>query len=315
MGLPLSWTRTASVRRRIRTLQVSRANLALTSASAWADGHPDVLRASELIRFCPGHTWSEAAAGTNAVGTALAADHAIQVFSAEHYRSEVHGWQCSAAPVHDPDSGRILGAIDVTGSYRTAHPSNLALVQMAARLVEERLRGEMLTRDNRILGLFAEHTARHRGPAAAVSHTGRIWAATPIDWTSGRIELSIEQQLARLSDGASVAVQPLGEGALLRPTAAAAPRRRRIPSHHLTLLGCSRALLRGPAGSRLATRPYRLEGVEIDLELVKHLLAGGHDDQARELCRGPLLESSSVAEIVAARRDLERRLGAAPSAA
>src|ERR1700761_9146703 len=30
----------------------------------WSDGHPEVLRASEQIQFSPGHSWSEAAAGT-----------------------------------------------------------------------------------------------------------------------------------------------------------------------------------------------------------------------------------------------------------
>ncbi|HTU28361.1 MAG TPA: hypothetical protein VMF07_03200, partial [Solirubrobacteraceae bacterium] len=39
----------------------------------WSEGHPDVLSASEEIRFTPGYAWSELAAGTNAVGTALAA--------------------------------------------------------------------------------------------------------------------------------------------------------------------------------------------------------------------------------------------------
>ena len=147
----------------------------------WSDGHPDVLRASEQIAFTPGHAWSESAAGTNAVGTALAADHAVQVFSAEHYRSEVHGWQCSGAPIHDPETGDMLGAVDVTGRYDTATPHTLALVSMAARLVEEHLRAEMFARDARILSLFAEHTHRFANPpipAAALSPSGRVLAAT-----------------------------------------------------------------------------------------------------------------------------------------
>lgn len=166
-----------------------------SAARATASGLP-----SEGIG-CPGHAWSEAAAGTNAVGTALAADHAVQVFSAEHYRSEVHGWQCSGAPVHDPDTGQTLGVIDVTGSYQTAHPHNLALVQLAARLVEEQLRREMLERDNRILSRFAEHTARHGGPGAALSPAGRVLAGTPAAWTSGRVQVPQFGGEATLADG------------------------------------------------------------------------------------------------------------------
>jgi hypothetical protein len=67
------------------------------------------------------------------------------------------------APVHDPETGGKLGAIDVTGTYDTAHPHNLVVVQLAARLAEQQLRGEMLERDARILGLVAEHAAHHGG--------------------------------------------------------------------------------------------------------------------------------------------------------
>ena len=237
----------------------------------WSDGHPDVLRASERIRFCPGHAWSESAAGTNAVGTALAADHAVQVFSAEHYRSEVHGWQCSGAPVHDPETGRLLGAIDVTGAYRTASPHTLALVALAARLVEERLRAEMFERDARILGLFAAHTARYSSPAtsaAALSPSGRVLAATggwagpgPGPGLEGdRIEVPPDRCEIQLADGTGAAVHPLGEGTLVL----AAPRRprRAASTYRLALLGRTRALLRTPTAThRLTARHSEIAGL------------------------------------------------------
>jgi transcriptional regulator of acetoin/glycerol metabolism len=218
----------------------------------WSDGHPDVLRASERIRFTPGHAWSEKAAGTNAVGTALAADHALQVFSAEHYREEVHPWQCSAAPVHDPETGETLGAIDVTGSFRTAHPHTLAMVQLAAHLVEQQLRREMLERDNRILGLFAEHTARFGGPAAAISPGGRVLASTPVAWTGGRVEVP--------TDG--IVAQPLGEGLLLVPESTEA-RARRGPAMRLSMKrrGRVRIELEGGAVRTLSARHSEIVGL------------------------------------------------------
>jgi hypothetical protein len=214
----------------------------------WSDGHPEVLRASEGIQFSPGHVWSESAAGTNAVGTALAADHAVQVFSAEHFRAEVHGWQCSGAPVHDPETGATLGVIDVTGSYQTAHPHNLALVQTAAQLVESQLRAEMLERDTRILSLFAEHMARHGGPAAALSPSGRVLAATPSAWTQGRITIPAEADKATTDDGTEVVAHQLGEGRLLVP--ARRSRRPRPAGHRLEVLGCPQATFTGPRGTR-----------------------------------------------------------------
>jgi hypothetical protein len=331
----------------------------------WSAGHPEILRASERIRFCPGHGWSESAAGTNAVGTALAADHAVQVFSAEHYRSEVHGWQCSGAPVHDPETGETLGVIDLTGSYKTAHPNNLALVQTAARLVESQLRAEMLERDSRILSLFAKHAARYGGPAAALSPSGRVLAATPTPWTTGHVKLSEGSDQTSTNDGTEVTAHALGEGTLLIP--AAAKRRRPRPAcMRLSLLGRSHAeftyprgtsrltlrhseiaallalhphglgsreiaallynepgheitaraelhRLRDILGPALATRPYRLIDIDIDLQLVDSLINTGRAAQAVAAYTGPLLPTSSLPSIATARDRLERQIAAASS--
>jgi hypothetical protein len=73
-------------------------------------------RPHELHR---GHAVERARAGTNAIGTAIAADHAVQVFGPEHFNEVVQRWTCSAAPIHDPDSGDLLGVIDLTGDFST----------------------------------------------------------------------------------------------------------------------------------------------------------------------------------------------------
>jgi hypothetical protein len=295
----------------------------------WSEGHPEVLRASERIRFSPGHAWSEQAAGTNAVGTALAADHAVQVFSAEHYRSEVHGWQCSGAPVHDPETGDKLGAIDVTGTYDTAHPHNLAVVQLAARLAEQQLRGEMLERDARILGLFAEHAAHHGGPAAALSPSGRVLATTGAGsggdpWATGRIEIPADASEVALHDGTEAAVHPLGEGTLVLPARPARSRPRTTPSR-LELLGKDRATLTTPTAThRLTARHSELVALlslnpdGLDARTLSRLLYGeaGHEVAVRaELHRlrdvlGPGLATRPyrLIDIEADIEELQRRL-------
>ncbi len=295
----------------------------------WSDGHRDVLRASERIRFSPGHAWSERAAGTNAVGTALAAGHAVQVFSAEHYRSEVHGWQCSGAPVHDPETGDVLGAIDVTGTYDTAHPHNLVLVQLAARLAEQQLRAEMLERDTRILGLFAEHAAHHGGAAAALSPSGRVLASTGVGpdagpWAKGRIEIPADASEIALRDGTEAAVHPLGEGTLVLPSRPARSRPRTTPSR-LELLGKDRATLTTPTATHRLTARHSeivallsLHADGLDARTLSRLLYGeaGHEVAVRaELHRlrdilGPGLATRPyrLVEIDADLLALERRL-------
>ena len=99
--------------------------VALTDASGqllWVEGSAGSRRRAEGIGFVEGATWSEEAAGTNAPGTALALDHAVQIFGAEHLAGPVTEWSCSAAPIHAPD-GSLLGAVDLTGGDDAAAPA------------------------------------------------------------------------------------------------------------------------------------------------------------------------------------------------
>jgi hypothetical protein len=102
----------------------------------YVEGHRSVLRAAESMNFVEGARWDEQSAGTNAPGTALAVDHCVQIFATEHFSRGVQPWTCAAAPIHDPVTGRLLGAIDVTGGDHVANPHSLALVQATARAAE-----------------------------------------------------------------------------------------------------------------------------------------------------------------------------------
>jgi transcriptional regulator of acetoin/glycerol metabolism len=68
------------------------------------------------MMFVAGADWSEASVGTSAPGTALALDRSIQISGAEHFKRSVHPWSCTAVPFHDPDSGAVLGVVDITGT-------------------------------------------------------------------------------------------------------------------------------------------------------------------------------------------------------
>ncbi len=85
------------------------------------------------MNFVPGADWSERGAGTNAPGTALALDRELQIRGSEHFSRIVQPWSCTAAPVHDPATGALLGAIDLTGGTQVASAQTLALVRATAR--------------------------------------------------------------------------------------------------------------------------------------------------------------------------------------
>src|SRR3954470_23046859 len=93
-------------------------------------------RAAEM-NLVEGARYSEAADGTNGIGTALAADHPFQVFAFEHFNELHHQWVCSGAPVHDPVSGQPVALIDLSDLWRNAHPRSLDLVTATARTIEQ----------------------------------------------------------------------------------------------------------------------------------------------------------------------------------
>jgi hypothetical protein len=131
-------------------------------------------RAADEMNFVEGALWSEAGAGTNAVGTALAAEHAVQVFAAEHFTEPVQRWTCAAAPISDPDTGRLLGVIDLTGDMNSVHPHSLAVVVATARAVEQLLRIQLREGDERLRARYAARLGS-AGPAL-VTATGRVIA-------------------------------------------------------------------------------------------------------------------------------------------
>src|SRR5438876_3286837 len=110
-------------------------------------GDVAIRRRLARIDFVPGGDWSEAAAGTNAIGTALADRHVVQLMAAEHY---CDGWTdltCTAAPIRHPFTGEVLGVLDVTGDYRLIRSFLTNSLAAAALEVQQELR-TLLTSTN-----------------------------------------------------------------------------------------------------------------------------------------------------------------------
>jgi len=103
-------------------------------------GDVGIRRRLARIDFVPGGDWSEGAAGTNAIGTALADGHIVQLLAAEHY---CDGWQdltCTASPIRHPFTGEIIGVLDITGDYRLIRPFLTNSLATAALEIQQELR-------------------------------------------------------------------------------------------------------------------------------------------------------------------------------
>ncbi|MET1089213.1 MAG: GAF domain-containing protein [Arthrobacter sp.] len=134
----------------------------------WVEGDPAMQRRAEGMMFVPGADWSEASVGTSAPGTALALGRGIQIAGAEHYQRAVHPWSCTAVPFHDPDSGAVLGVVDITGTDTAVAPHTLSLVEATVAAAQAQLRVERL----QLAAELAGRPARRRQSSNAVRSSG-----------------------------------------------------------------------------------------------------------------------------------------------
>jgi len=121
-------------------------------------GDPEILAQAAELQFFRGANWSEQEVGTNAIGTALVLQRAMQVAGAEHYCQKHHTWTCSAAPVFD-FQGQLLGILNLSGPSAATHLHTLGMVVAAgaaitAQLTIQRQNHELTVTNSRLTNIF-----------------------------------------------------------------------------------------------------------------------------------------------------------------
>lgn len=253
----------------------------------WVEGHRAARRRAGLMNFVEGARWAESVAGTNAPGTAIAVDRPVQVFAAEHFLRPVQQWTCAAAPLHDPHTGRVLGAVDITGGDRLAHPHSLAFVQAVARAAESQL------------ALLAPPPDVEAVRLGALGRDEALLVARGRRLRLSRRHSEILVALARRPEGLSgeELLVELYEDESVTPVTLRAE------------LSRIRRLL-GP--DLLGSRPYRLAvPVDADFDTVTRRLASGAVAAALDAYPGPLLPGSRAPAVVRLRRRISEQLRAA----
>ena len=220
----------------------------------WVTGDRDTCERAHEMRFQEGAAWSEREAGTNALGTAVALDHPVQIFSAEHLLEAVHPWTCSAAPIHDPGTGELIGVVDLTADLRTNHPHTLPVASLAALAAETALHLRSLQAAERLRERWEAATSGRRTPSALLDRNSCVIAARGMGELPCRLELAVNGHggVAVLPDGRGAEVEPLeGGGAIvwLQRRSRARPPRLRL---ELLGRGC-----RCPARARRRERGLR----------------------------------------------------------
>lgn len=181
----------------------------------------------DRISLAPGFLYAENAVGTNAIGTALEQKAPSFVHGHEHFADALRAMTCAAAPVVDPRSGRVLGAIDLSCTADDGSSLMLPLATRTAREIEQRLIDDTRVAERVVLQQFLRARRGAKGPLVFVNERTMITNAAadrlvdPTDeallWECARRFLAGRQGDAAalvLGGGASVAVrcEPVFDG-------------------------------------------------------------------------------------------------------
>jgi AraC-like DNA-binding protein len=97
-----------------------------------------------------GGVWSEAAEGTNGIGTCIVEERPITIHRDQHYRSRHVGLSCSGAPIFGVD-GKLLAVLDLSAidpdRSERAHALTGPLTVAATRAIEEQFFRESFRTD------------------------------------------------------------------------------------------------------------------------------------------------------------------------
>ena len=94
-----------------------------------------------------GAIWSEAAQGTNGMGTCLAMREPVLIETEQHFLAKNVALTCCGAPILD-SGGHLVGALNISGHLRLSAAPTLALVRLAVQNIENR-------------ALLAQHRRHH----------------------------------------------------------------------------------------------------------------------------------------------------------
>ncbi len=85
-----------------------------------------------------GGLWGESYQGTNGMGTCLVEERPVVIHHREHFLTRNTGLTCSAVPIMGPD-GKLMGVLDASSDSYYAQQHTMALVDMSAQIIENRL--------------------------------------------------------------------------------------------------------------------------------------------------------------------------------
>jgi sigma-54 dependent transcriptional regulator, acetoin dehydrogenase operon transcriptional activator AcoR len=129
----------------------------------------DLERHLDSVQLAPGFSYAEKSVGTNGIGTALEGGRPMHVFGHEHYAENLEDLACAGVPIHDPISGKTIGAVDLTCWRKNADPLLIALAMSTADQITQALLTDTSARDFELLQEYLRACRRTTGIVLALN--------------------------------------------------------------------------------------------------------------------------------------------------
>ena len=130
----------------------------------------DLERHLDGVQLAPGFSYAEEYVGTNGIGTALEGGQPAAVFGHEHYAEDLEDLACAGVPIHDPISGKAVGAVNLTCWRRDADPLLIALAKTTADQITQAMLADSSARELQLMQEYMRACRRTSGIVLALNN-------------------------------------------------------------------------------------------------------------------------------------------------
>lgn len=137
-------------------------------------GDQATLARATAANLAPWFCWSESAAGTNGMGTALEAHGPVLIRGAEHWCQAFHSWVCAAIAVRDVVTREPIAVLNIS-CWRSQIPAQAgSWLANAVAKTQCLLKGRARDSGAELVASFTQARAHSGGPLAAVDTAGKV---------------------------------------------------------------------------------------------------------------------------------------------
>ncbi|HEY1574323.1 MAG TPA: LytTR family transcriptional regulator DNA-binding domain-containing protein [Pseudonocardiaceae bacterium] len=137
-------------------------------------GDPATLAIATEANMAPWFCWSECAAGTNGMGTALEAHGPVLIRGAEHWCQAFHDWVCAGIAVRDVVTREPIAVLNISCWRSQLPPSAGSWLANAVTKTQCTLRRRARDSGAELVAAYSQARARSSAALAAVDTAGKV---------------------------------------------------------------------------------------------------------------------------------------------